>query len=558
MIPLMTHQPRLEWIRLIDDEWDSFRELYDKFEWQLPDSFNMADYLCDRWADESRVAIYTEDAEGNERTYSFAELRDITNQLANFLRGRGIERGNRVAVITPQRPETLFSLIAIWKLGAVAIPISTLTGSGGMKSILTDSSVSASLVDESNLDTFRTVKSDVETNETTMTVDAAEREPDEYGFWGAIGENSSELSTADTSPDDDAVIFYTSGTTGDPKGCLHGHKLLLGNLPQFQTNICNLELHDDDVFWTPSEWAWIGTLFSIVIPPLFFGKPVLAYNGNEFDAHTAFELLEKYGITAPFIATAALKRMSKVEDPNEQYDLSSVRNLVGGGQAFGQSLKGWASEVFDTQVHTGYGQTEAHFFVGDCSKLVDPKGGTIGLPQPGHEVAIVDQETAEPIGTAETGEIAIKWKGDPTCLKRYLNKPEKTEEIRAGEWQLTGDLGRLDEDNFITFLDRADDVMNISGYRVGPAEIEDTMSGHEAVADVGVVGVPDEERGEIPKAYVVLVDGFEASDKLKTELQRIIKDKLAMYKYPREIEFRDTIPTTVTGRVQRVKLRELE
>lgn len=551
--------PRLDAYRLTDRAWGSFDELRESFEWEFPDAFNMADYVCDRWAEEAhRVALFGEDETGRERTLTFWQLKAVTNQLANYLAANGLGRGDRIGINAPQRPETAVAHIAAWKLGAVSVPLSTLFGSDALEYRLADAGATGVIVDSANIETYRRAKADLDGVDLTLTIDVDSPVGDEADLAEAISGRSRAFETATTASDDDAMILYTSGTTGPPKGVLHGHHLLLGNLPQYQTTTCNLELTDSDVFWMPSEWAWIGTLFTTVFPSLYFGRPVLAYNGGEFDPHTAFSLVEKYGITVLFVPPTGLRMMMQVDSPTARWDLSSVRLVASGGEQVGQTVVDWAARVFDAPVHEGYGQTEAHYFIGDCTTLVEFKHGTTGVALPGHTVAILDPDTADPLEPGEVGEIAIRYDGDPTCFTGYWNNPEATANVRAREWQLTGDLGSMDDDGYISFVGRKDDIIISAGYRIGPEEIEDTLSGHDAVAAAGVIGVHDDERGEVPKAFVVLAEGVMGSNALKEELREVVRDRLAQYEYPRAIEFINDLPVTVTGKVRRASLRERE
>ncbi|WP_254545793.1 acyl-CoA synthetase [Halomarina pelagica] len=569
----MTDAPRLDTYWFHERDWDDYDHLLSAFEWEVPERFNMAAYVCDRWADDpDRVALYAEDDEGRERRYTFRELRDISNRLANYLAARGVTAGDRVGVNCPQKPETVFAHVAAWKLGAVSVPLSTLFGPDALSYRLEDSEAVACVVDAANVDTLRAVRDDLDALSTVLTVDC-EPEGDEERLWDALEGHDRAFETADTDAEDDAIVIYTSGTTGAPKGVVHAHRMLLGHLPLFLTTFCNLAIEEDDVYWTPAEWAWVASLFDVLFPGLYYGKPVLAYAGGPFDPETAFSLIEKYGVTNYFAPPTALRMMMQVEDPGERYDVDTVRVIPSGGESLGQSIVDWAAETFGgggsdaasdrgsggVAVHEGYGQTEANLIVGDCTALAEFREGKMGLRGPGHDVRIVDPETAEPIDEPDAlGEIAVRYEGDPVCFKEYLNRPEKTAaKVRDG-WLLTEDLGTVDADGYFTFRGRTDDVIISAGYRIGPEEIEESLSGHDAVADAAVIGVPHQERGEVPKAFVVLAPGYEAGDGLREELQTFVRDRLAQYEYPREVEFIDELPTTTTGKVRRADLRDRE
>ncbi|SDJ36832.1 acyl-CoA synthetase [Natronorubrum texcoconense] len=583
----MPETPRLDAYHFDETEWDDYDHLREEFEWKVPDRFNMAAYVCDRWATtdpvdggesgDERVALYTETAAGEREQYTYEEFHEVTNRLANCLADAGIERGDRIGVNAPQTAETVFTHVAAWKLGAVSIPLSTLFGPDAISYRLDDSESRLCVVDESNVDAVREAADEVPSLERILTVGdvdtagggdgAVDAETD---FWEALEGCSSEFDTVDTEAEEDAIIMYTSGTTGEPKGVRHAHRMLLGHLPLFLTTFCNLELADDDVYYTPAEWAWIASLFDVVVPGLYYGKPIVAYDGGQFDPEVAFEILERYDVTNFFAPPTALRMMMQTEEPSERYDIDSVRVIPSGGESLGQSIVDWAEETFDgAAVHEGYGQTEANLLVGDCTALAEFREGKMGLAAPGHDVRIVDTETAEPtVETGEIGEIAVRYEGNPVCFKEYLNKPERTERKVRNGWLLTEDLGTVDEDGYFTFKSRKDDVIISAGYRIGPEEIEESLAGHEAVADAAVIGVPDDERGEVPKAYVVTAAGTDLadaegddgtdSDSLEDTLQEHVRTRLAQYEYPREIEFVEELPKTATGKVRRADLREAE
>ncbi|MFC6716824.1 acyl-CoA synthetase [Natrialbaceae archaeon GCM10025810] len=563
----MATTDRLEAYHFYEDEWNDYEELREEFEWEVPVRFNMAAYVCDRWAESAgdRIALYAENDRGERETYTYGEFHGATNRLANALADLGVERGDRIGVNVPQAPENLFAHVAAWKLGAVSVPLSTLFGPDALAYRLDDSESRVCVVDESNLDALREARDEVPSLETALTVGDVDprEEAGERAFWDVVDDADASFETVDTDAEDDAIIIYTSGTTGDPKGVLHAHRVLLGHLPLFVTTFCNMELGEDDVYFTPAAWAWVASLFDVVFPGLYYGKTILAYDGGSFDPEAAFELLERYDVTNVFAPPTALRMMMQVDDPAERYDVDTVRVIPSGGESLGQSIADWAGETFDgAAVHEGYGQTEANLLVGDCTALAEFREGKMGLAGPGHDVRIVDPDAAdpEPIDEpGEIGEIAVRYDGDPVCFTEYLNKPGKTDRKIRNGWLLTEDLGTVDEDGYFTFKSRTDDVIISAGYRIGPEEVEESLAQHEAVADAAVIGVPDDERSEVPKAYVVLAKGVDADpDALESTLQEHVRERLAQYEYPREIEFLEELPKTTTGKVRRADLRERE
>jgi len=546
---------RLDAYHFYEAEWDSYEELRDAFAWEVPERFNIASYVCDRWADDrGRVAVFAEDAAGSEEVWTFWRLERAASRLANHLAAEGVERGDRVGVNLNQRPETLVAHLAAWKMGAVSVPLSLLFGPEAVEHRLGDCDAVACVVEAANIDAVRAA--DLPALETVLTLGDVDHRANETDLWTAIEDRSSAFETADTDAEDDAVIIYTSGTTGPPKGVRHAHRFLLGHLPVAAESFLETGDPSEHLFWTPVEWSWVGSLFSVVVPTLYYGQPVVAYAGGQFDPHEAFQVIETYGVTNFSGPPTALRMMMQVDDPD--YDLSSVRDIGSGGESVGESIREWAAETFGATVEESYGQTEANLVVSECAPLDATREGAMGSAAPGHEVTVLDQETREPLDPGEVGELAVRYEGDPVCLVEYWDRPEKTAgKVRDG-WLLTEDLGRVDEDGLFTFVGRADDVIISSGYKIGPEEVEETLAGHEAVADAGVIGVPHDERGQVPKAFVVPAPGHEGSEALRESLRDHVRDRLANYEYPREVEFVEALPRTSTEKVRRRDLRERE
>jgi acetyl-CoA synthetase len=560
-IPDTPEIPKLDAYHLYEHDWEGYEELVEAFEWEVPDEFNVASYICDRWAeaDPDRVALYIRDDSRGKSEYTFGEIQTAANRLANYLEAQGIERGDRVGVNVPQKAEAVIGHVAVWKLGAISVPLSTLFGTEGLRYRLADCGASACLVDEATIDVYRSVADDLDDLGTVLTVGDIDPVDGETDFWDALEDHSEEFETVATAADDDLTIFYTSGTTGDPKGVRHAHRMHLGHLPLFSAWFTSLELTDDDVYWTPASWTWMGGLGIVVLPAMYYGKPTVGWN-EQFEGEDVFELVETYGITNFWIPPTALRMMMQNEEAAEGRELSSVRTITSGGESLGQTIVDWVKDTFaGADIHEGYGQTEANMLVGGCEPIGVQRQGKIGKAAPGHEVSILDPDTAEPtVEPGEVGEIAVRYEGNPACFKEYWNKPEKTAGKIKNGWLLSEDLGTADEDGYIEFVSRKDDVIISSGYRIGPEEIEDSLAGHDAVADAGVIGVPDDERGEVAKAYVKLAEGAEPSEELIETLQQHVKDRLAKYEYPRYIEFIDELPRTATGKIKRVDLEARE
>ena len=564
----MTGPFPLDAYRYYEREWEDLDELRAAFEWEVPDSFNVAEFVVDRWRDrKGHVAVFAEAADGDREWYTFHDLYDRANRVANALAARGLDHGDRVGVNTGQRPETLVAHLATWKLGAVSVPLSTQFGTQALRYRLDDCAATACFVDDGNAATVREVRDDLDALE--LVVDAgsgADRESGEPGadpgrdggtirFEAAIREGSDEHRTAETDPGDPAAVFYTSGTTGPPKGVVQAHRFFLGTTSVFLAAIADLRIEPEDLVWTPVEWSWAGSLPSYVLDPLMFGVPVVAYDGESFDPETAFGVIERYGVTVVLLPPTAL-RMLRSAGLGDDYDVSSVRVVSSAGESLGASIREWADGTFDDcAVNEAYGQTEAIGVVGECTPLFEPREGSMGKPLPGHDVRVVDPETADPIDEPGVlGEIAVRYADNPVCFTEYWNNPEGTERKVENGWLLTEDLGEMDADGYVTFVGRTDDVIISAGYRIGPEEIEDVLAAHEAVATVGVSGVPDEERGEVPAAFVVLAEGWSPSEDLVESLQDHVRRELADYQYPREVRFVEELPRTTTGKIRRSEL----
>jgi acetyl-CoA synthetase len=555
----MTNPRRLDTYHFYELGWDDYDSLVGAFEWEIPETFNIARYICERWADDpDLVAVYEETGGRSPTEHTFADIDRQATALARCLDGQGVERGDRVGIVSPQRPSTLVAYVAAWKRGAVPVPLSTMFGPQALSYRLRDSGAVACVLSPETVEPFRAIRADVPVVETVLTTGDAPGDTPGTDLQTAIDGESAEFETVETAPDDDGILIYTSGTTGEPKGVRHGHRVLLGHLPQFLTVFANVEMNAEDVFWTPSEWSWIASLVQLVCPALFYGRPVVAHDGR-FDPKTVLGLIERHEVTSAFLPPTALRKLMGAEVETDAYDLDSVRVVASAGEPTTKPMFEWVAETFDGAPTTdAYGQTEANGLVCYCAALMEYREGMVGRPTPGHEVTVVDSELVEPVASGEVGELAVRYRDDPVCFKEYWNAPEQTAAKVREDWLLTGDLGTIDGDGYVSFVGRKDETIISAGYRISPYEIEDTLAGHDLIAEAAVVGVPDDERGEVPKAFVVLGDEAGPSDSLREALQAFVKDTLAKYEFPREIAFVDSLPKTATGKIQRSVLAERE
>ena len=534
---------------------DRYAELYRDFRWSVPARCNIAQACCGQWAGErSRFALYWEDESGASAAYSFWDIQVAANRLSNALAGLGVKRGERVALILPQRPETAIAYMAIFQMGAIALPLSHLFGPDALEYRINHAEASIALVEPTTIANLWAVKDKLPTLRHVIGVGGA-REAGVHAWEPLLERASRNFKAVDTRADDPAVIIYTSGTTGAPKGALQAHRLIVGNIPGF------VHSHDffpqaGDLFWSPADWAWAGGLFDALLPSWYFGIPILGYRGR-FDAERAFYLLDKYGVRNAFLFPTALKLMMKaVPEPRKKYQLN-VRSIMSAGESVGVTVIEWAKAELGVTINEMFGQTEINYVVGNCQAAWPVKPGSIGRPYPGHRVAVIDDKGQE-LPPGELGEIAVHRKDDPVFFLEYWKNPQATRDKFIGDWGCTGDQGKTDADGYFWYQGRSDDVIKSAGYRIGPAEIESCLVKHRAVANAAVIGKPDATRGAIVKAFIVLQPGEAPSQALIEEIQGHVRGRLAPYEYPREIEFIDALPMTTTGKVQRKELRKRE
>ena len=538
---------------------DRYAELYRSYRWSVPQRYNIAQACCGQWAAErSRFALYWEDESGATAAYSFWDIQIAANRLSNALAALGVQRGDRVALMLPQRPETAIAYLAIFQLGAIALPLSHLFGPDAIEYRMNHAEASVALVEPTTIANLWAVKERLPSLRHVIGVGGA-RETGVHAWEALITKASRNFRAADTRADDPAVIIYTSGTTGAPKGALQAHRLIIGNISGF------MHSHDffpqpGDMFWSPADWAWAGGLFDALLPAWYHGMPILGYRGR-FDAEKAYYLLDKYGVRNAFLFPTALKLMMKaVPEPRRKYELS-LRSIMSAGESVGVTLIDWAREQLGVTINEMFGQTEINYVVGNCKAAWPVKPGSIGRAYPGHRVAVINEQGNE-LPPGELGEIAVNrncnGQPDPVFFLEYWKNPQATREKFVGDWGCTGDQGKIDADGYLWYQGRSDDVIKSAGYRIGPAEIENCLVKHRAVMNAAVIGKPDETRGAIVKAYIVLQPGETPSPALVEDIQSHVRGRLAPYEYPREIEFIDALPMTTTGKVQRKELRKRE
>lgn len=561
---------------------DHYDALHQGFRWQLEPHFNIAEVCCSRWARADaqqlnapeKVAVRAMSDWTSATSHTYLELQQAADALSHQLQGLGVQRGDRVAIVMPQRFETAVAYMAVFQMGAVAMPLSMLFGPEALAFRLHDSEAVLALADESAVAAVQSVRGDCPALRTLVAVGAAAGQGDVDAVDGAGPPRP--YPAVNTLADEPAVLIYTSGTTGPPKGALIAHRGLMGNLTGF---VCSqnwfgfdgvTNQQTDAVFWSPADWAWTGGLMDALLPTLYFGRPIVAFNGR-FSPEAAFTLMASQGVTHTFLFPTALKAMMKAyPHPRRQFDLK-LQGLMSAGEAVGDAVFGYCRDELGVVVNEMFGQTEINYVVGNCNKFWPARPGSMGKGYPGHRVSVIDDNGHE-CAVGVPGDVAVNrfdvhGVPDPVLFLGYWKNDTATVGKFTGNWCRTGDLARRDAEGYLWYEGRADDVFKAAGYRIGPGEIENCLVKHPAVANAAVVPKPDKARGAVVKAYVVLAPDFaaaRASDEeaagqfdadITAQLQLHVKKLLAPYEYPKEIEFIAALPMTTTGKVQRRVLR---
>ena len=523
-----------------------------QFRWPVPARYNIGVDVCDRWAEKEpgRLAILHARPDGRDEQVTYGWLRETSNRLANALQANGIKRGDRVAILLPQLPEVAAIHIAIYKLGGVALPLAVLFGTDALSYRLENSGAAALITNARGAERVAEIRKDLPALKLVLSLDG----PCDgvLAFADLLAKASPDFAPVDTSADDPAMMVYTSGTTGQPKGALHGHRVLIGHFPGVETHHDFLPQPGDRI-WTPADWAWAGGLLNVLLPGLHYGVPVVARRFEKFDPEEAFALMARTQIRNAFIPPTALRMLRAAPNPKGRHAIN-MRSIGSGGESLGAETYEWGKSAFGLVINEFYGQTECNIVLSACSAIGVSKPGAIGRPVAGHAVAIIDP-AGNPLKAGETGQIAVR-RPDPVMFLEYWRNPDATRDKFIDDWMTTGDQGVMDEEGYVSFVGRDDDVITSAGFRIGPGEIEDCLIRHPAVALAAAVGKPDALRTEIVKAFIVLKSGYTASDSLASEIQGFVKTRLSAHEYPREVAFIDSMPMTTTGKVIRRLLRQ--
>jgi acetyl-CoA synthetase len=509
-----------------------YEQMRARHRWYVPQRYNIAFDVCDKHS-RGKLAMIWEDSLGNERRVLWGELQDLSNRFANLLRSRDVRRGDRVAVMLPPLPETAAAIIGILKIGAVGITMSLLWSDESLKYRLNDSRAKVLITDDHNVD-----HGVGDVVEQVMLLD--------YGLLEGV---SGSFDTVDTSAEEPAMIYYTSGSMGPPKGVVVAHRSLLGH-NEFEYI---QDLRENELSYWMGDWAW--GVYKILGPWRLGAVNVVYRSEHRYDAEKLLAVLSKYEVTNVFLNPTGIRLMMAVENASERYP-QNFRVVGSSNEPLGVRESTWFREQFGVTILESYGMTEAYPMTGNFLTM-PVKEGSIGRPVPGWDVQILD-ENEEPVLVGEQGEICLRARSNPQYPLGYWDRPEKTREDFGGEWFHSKDAAYQDEDGYLWHMGRADDLIKSAGYRISPYEVEVACVKHPAVSEAAVVGSPDERRGQVVKAFLILAEGYEPSEELADEIKKFVRQRHSTFAYPRRIEFVEELPRSQSGKVSRAPLRQSE
>ncbi len=498
--------------------------------WQVPERYNIAADVCDKHP-RDKLAMIHEDPDGAVREVSWGELQDMSNRFARLLTDRGVQRGDRVAMLLPATPETAAAFLGTWKTGAILLSMSILYGDDGISHRLTDSEARVVVTNAAN-------RARVEGQ-----TEVVQLEP------GDLDDGDTDFERVDTAADDPAQLYYTSGTTGLAKGILHAHRYILGH----EEFVYCHDVQDGERFHGMGEWAWAAGICPLIGPWRMGAVQLVLQRKGGFDPHGQLDFLSRHEASNVFATPTAIRSMMGIGDAGTRYP-QQFRIVCSAGEPLNPEAIRWFRDQYGVTVLDYYGLSESYPLCGNFP-FMDVREGSMGKPMPGWEVEILDEDE-QPVAQGERGEICLRARTNPHYPLGYWNNPEAGEETFGGAWFHTKDAASMDEDGYVWYEGRADDVIISAGYRIGPFEVESACLEHPAVAEAAAVAWPDERRGNIVKAFVVLSAGHEPSDELGKEISAFVREHLSAYAYPRAVEFVDDLPKTLTGKIRRIELRE--
>lgn len=547
---------------------ENYESLYSTFTWEGARSeidyfaggkVNAAYNAVDRHLHDGRrnkVALYSIDAQNALKKFTFQDIYEMSNKVGNALKSLGVKKGDRVFVFLPRVLELYVATIAIAKIGAIAGPLFSAFGPDALRDRLQDSGATVIITNPAlkpKLDGIRDQLPDLE-YVIVVDGDASKLKDRELAYDELVSQQSDRLQCEQMDPEDPLYLLYTSGTTGKPKGVVHVHNDIIGH---HMTSKWVLDLRDDDIYWCTADPGWVtGTVYGI-FGPWSNGASVVSYEGR-FDADSWYEVIDRMKVTVWYTAPTALRMLMKAgDDVVYNHSLESLRHILSVGEPLNPEVVRWGMKVYGLPIHDNWWQTETGMQLIANLPCTPIKPGSMGKPLPGIYAAVVDDEGDE-VDAGQLGRLVVR-PGWPSMLRAVWRNDEKFKEyFRIPGWYFSGDNAWKDEEGFFWFVGRADDVINTAGHRVGPFEVESALVEHPAVAEAGVIGKPDKERGEIIKAFVVLSNGVTASNELLDDIKEHTKRQLAAHAYPREIEIRDSLPKTRSGKIMRRLLKAWE
>ena len=512
----------------------SYEQACAEHRWEVPEHYNIATDVCDRHPPD-KLALIHEDPQGQVRRVSWGEIQESSRRFANVLREHGVRKGDRVAMLLPPTPETAGAFFGTWKVGGILLSMSVLYGNDGIRHRLSDSQAKVLVTDAANADRI-----DRELVEHVVILS-------EELLRGA----SDSFTTEDTAADDPAQLYYSSGTTGLAKGILHAHRYILGH-EEFL--YCH-DVRDGEVFHGMGEWAWAAGICPLIGPWRLGAVQAVLQRQGGFDPAKQLDFLSHHEVTNVFATPTAIRSMMSITDAGQRYP-QRFRIVCSAGEPLNPEAIRWVREQYGVTVLDYYGLTESYPLCANYP-FMEVREGSMGKPMPGWEIAILDEDE-RPVAGGERGEICLRARSNPHYPLGYWNRPEESEEEFGGEWFHTKDAASTDEDGYYWYEGRADDVIISAGYRIGPFEVESACLEHPAVAEAAAVAVPDERRGTVVKAFVVLAAGHEPSDALAEEIKVYVRENHSAYAYPRLVEFAEDLPKTLTGKIRRIELRQRE
>src|SRR5579884_2696081 len=512
----------------------SYEQAREQHSWSVPERYNIAVDVCDRHPRE-KLAMIHEDFHGRIRQVTWGELQDDSNRFANVLRAHGVERSDRVAMLLPPTPETAAAFFGVWKAGAILLSMSVLYGDEGIRHRVADSQPKVLVTNEANR-----ARVDPSLVEHVLVLDDQ-----------LLASGSPDFECVETSSEDPAQLYYTSGTTGLAKGIVHAHRYVLAH-NEFE--LCH-DVRAGERFHGMGEWAWAAGIVPLIGPWRLGAVQCVLQRAGGFDPERQLSFLSRHEVANVFATPTAIRSMMAIGDAGKRYPCP-FRVVCSAGEPLNPEAIRWFREQYGVTVLDYYGLSESYPLCGNFP-FMEVREGSMGKPLPGWEVAVLDEDE-RPVAVGERGEICLRARSNPHYPLGYWNRPQDTEEVFGGEWFHSRDAAREDSEGYIWYEGRADDVIISAGYRIGPFEVESACLEHPAVAEAAAVASPDERRGNIVKAFIVPAAGHEPSDELAEEIKAFVRDHHSAYAYPRKVEFVADLPKTLTGKIRRIELRRKE